>query len=201
MEEETVNPLRSENAIGSSEPPAVASQESSQESHLPPKHQAPNVPLKSVVSVAYSAELDEDDPAPARSSAVDLEATVAPHDEVSLHISELSFLPSSKPVLKMAEYVRYHLTLMNLGWLLLSYKGPSRKELLHGAELRSMNITAHTGELVAVLGNAVERFELVQLLVGRKKSGKFDGNISLSGKNIAADSNYYDHVGFVPQVR
>jgi hypothetical protein len=118
----------------------------------------------------------------------------------SINVSNLVYLPDRKLFKKYLEYLRYELTLVNLQWLLPFYKGEHRKMLLMGAPLHNVSFKANSGELTAVLGDELERRELIELLTGRKKGGKFDGNISLSGADIPPSSYYYDHVTFVQKV-
>ena len=129
----------------------------------------------------------------------ELESAVS--ETTSINVSNLSYMPSRKLFKKYLEYIRYELTLVNLAWLLPFYKGEHRKMLLLGAPLRNISFKALSGELTAILGDETERREIIELMTGRKKSGTFDGSISLCGENIAPKSYYYDHVAFVQKVR
>ena len=129
----------------------------------------------------------------------ELEAPVS--DNVTcINVSNLTYIPDRKLIKKYLEYLRYELTLVNLAWLLPFYKGEHRKMLLLGAPLRNVSFKASSGELTAILGDETERREIIELLTGRKKTGKFDGHISLSGGDIGPASYYYDHVAFVQKV-
>jgi hypothetical protein len=121
-------------------------------------------------------------------------------EPTSINVSNLTYMPSRKLFKKYLEYIRYELTLVNLAWLLPFYKGEHRKMLLLGAPLRNISFKALSGELTAILGDETERREIIELMTGRKKSGTFDGSISLCGENIAPKSYYYDHVAFVQKV-
>ena len=120
-------------------------------------------------------------------------------DVASINVSNLTYMPSKKFFKKYLEYVRYELTLVNLAWLMPFYKGEHRKLQLMGAPLRNISFKAYSGELTAILGDETERREIIELLTGRKKTGTYDGSISLSGLN-AANSYYYDHVTFIQKV-
>lgn len=126
----------------------------------------------------------------------------APTSETtSINVSNLTYMPSRKLLKKYLEYIRYELTLVNLAWLLPFYKGEHRKMLLMGAPLHNISFKATSGELTAILGDEIERREIIELLTGRKKTGQFDGHISLCGSDISLGSYYYDHVSFVQKVR
>jgi hypothetical protein len=118
----------------------------------------------------------------------------------SINVCNLSYVPNLKLIKQYLEYVRYQLSVMNLGWLIPFYKGEHRKMLLMGAPLRNITFTAFAGELTVILGAEMERREIVQLMTGRKKEGTFDGSISLRGATIPANSYYYDHVTYVQTV-
>jgi hypothetical protein len=130
-------------------------------------------------------------------SELESQTTVQP---TSVNVTNLTFIPSRKPLKKYLEYVRYELTLVNMAWLLPFYKGEHRKMLLMGAPLRNVSFRAISGELTAIIGDEMERREVVELMTGRKKSGTFDGSISLCGENIDSKSYYYDHIAFVQKV-
>jgi hypothetical protein len=130
-------------------------------------------------------------------SELESQTTVQP---TSVNVANLTFVPSRKPLKKYLEYVRYELTLVNMAWLLPFYKGEHRKMLLMGAPLRNVSFRAISGELTAIIGDEMERREVVELMTGRKKSGTFDGSISLCGENIHSKSYYYDHIAFVQKV-
>jgi len=122
-------------------------------------------------------------------------------EATSLNVSDLSFTPSTNYIERPLEYVRYHLSLVNLDFLLPFYYGPTKVHRnVDGVPLRNVTFTAFSGELVGVLGSELERRELVHLLTGRKKTGSYDGSISLRGNGIAADSYYYNSVTFVQKV-
>lgn len=122
-------------------------------------------------------------------------------EPTSINVSNLTFIPSRKLFKKYLEYVRYELTLVNLAWLLPFYKGEHRKMLLLGAPLRNITFKATSGELTAIVGDELERREIIELMTGRKKSGTYEGSISLSGAGIDGKSYYYDYVTFVQKVR
>ena len=126
--------------------------------------------------------------------------SVVESDVTSINVSNLSFMPSKKFLKTYLEYLRYELTLVNLAWLLPFYKGEHRKLLLLGAKLHNISFKATSGELTAILGDETERREIIELLTGRKKSGSYDGHISLCGGSIDATSYYYDNVTFVQKV-
>lgn len=143
--------------------------------------------------------LSKAEPAVTKDEKTDAITKFKDNNKYTLYIKNLSFLPSPQLVLTTLEKIRYYLTMLNLSWLMLSYKGPSRKNLLSGAELCSIDVQCNNNELVILIGDAAERYELIQLIVGRKKSGKFDGNIYLYGDSIDT-SNYYDNIAYVTQV-
>lgn len=123
-----------------------------------------------------------------------------PSRPTTVHVSNLVYIPDRKLFKKYLEYVRYELTLVNLAWLLPFYKGEHRKMLLMGAPLRNVSFKAVAGELTAILGDELERREVIELMTGRKKTGTYDGYISLNGESIDPKSYYYDHVTFVQKV-
>lgn len=129
---------------------------------------------------------------------------VTPTDDetISLNVSNLSFYPTANATIeKPLEALRYHLSLVNLDFFLPFYYGPSRKlRDLDGSPLKSVSLTARGGELVGVFGAFQERHELIQLLTGRKKTGTFDGSISLRGGSVADTSFYYNSVTLVQKV-
>lgn len=73
--------------------------------------------------------------------------------------------------------------------------------LLMGAPLRNVSFKANSGELTAIIGDEMERREIIELMTGRKKSGSYDGSISLCGGGIDGQSYYYENTAFVQKVR
>jgi hypothetical protein len=129
-----------------------------------------------------------------------MEAAVVNEDIVSLNVHNLSFLPDKKLVKKYLELARYKLTLLNMDWLIPFYKGEHRKLMSLGSPLYNVNFKALSGEVTGIVGDEVERREIIHLIAGREKGGKFDGNIFLGGGAEKAPY-YYDNVTFVQRVR
>jgi ABC-type polysaccharide/polyol phosphate transport system ATPase subunit len=67
------------------------------------------------------------------------------------------------------------------------------------APLHNINFRAKSGRLTGVIGSTAERFTLLELLVGRKKSGIVSGNISFTG-TVTNSIDYYDNVAYVQRV-
>lgn len=118
----------------------------------------------------------------------------------TLHVSNLKYFPDNQFLKKHLENLRYNLSLYNLSWLLPFYAGKKREKKILGLELHCINFKASSGELVGILGDNLERTEIVQLLTGRKTTGTFDGHISLSGDDINNNSYYYLLIAFVQKV-
>jgi hypothetical protein len=118
----------------------------------------------------------------------------------TLHVKNLQYLPAHS-LFEHFEYARYWLSTYNMSWLFPCYRGKHRELKLKGSTIHCINFKAKTGELVGVLGSSVERFELMHLLAGRKKTGFFDGHISLTGGKINMSTFYYDNIAFVQKVR
>lgn len=116
---------------------------------------------------------------------------------LTLHVHNLSYQPSRQ--LANIDWVREKSRDMKLGWLMPSIKGTKRSQF-HETELRRIHFSALGGEVTGIIGNRHERNELIQLVVGRKKTGTFEGNISLSGPGIKPTAYYYDQVAFVQTV-
>mmetsp|Transcript_15970 Transcript_15970/g.35350 ORF Transcript_15970/g.35350 Transcript_15970/m.35350 type:complete len:855 (-) Transcript_15970:2032-4596(-) len=127
----------------------------------------------------------------------EMEVVTEGQDPVSVNVSNLNYMPSRKFLKKNLEWLRYELTLLNLAWLMPYYTGVHRKLLLMGAQVHNCTFKASSGELCALLGDEMERREVIELMTGRKKTGTFCGDISLSGGSLSAQSYYYDHVAFV----
>jgi len=119
----------------------------------------------------------------------------------TLHVKNLQYVPAHSFVDHL-EYARYWLSTYNLSWLFPCYRGKHRERKQKDSTnvIHSINFKAKTGELIGILGSSVERFELVHLLTGRKKTGFFDGHISLTGGSINRSTFYYDNVAFVQAV-
>lgn len=118
----------------------------------------------------------------------------------TLHVKNLQYVPAHS-LFEHFEYVRYWLSTYNMSWLFPCYRGNHRELKPKGSTIHCINFKAKTGELVGVLGSSVERFELMHLLAGRKKTGFFDGHISLTGGTINRSTFYYDNIAFVQKVR
>lgn len=118
----------------------------------------------------------------------------------TLHVKNLQYVPAHS-LFEQFEYARYLLSTYNMSWLFPCYRGKHRELKQTGSTIHCINFKAKTGELVGVLGSSVERFELMHLLAGRKKTGFFDGHISLAGGTINRSTFYYDNVAFVQKVR
>lgn len=143
-----------------------------------------------------------DNPLGSRSSAKSADlGDVLLDDGFSLNVTDLSFTPDRQPLLIYLEYLRQKLDYFGLSWIMPFYRGMTRKQQLTGFELFNISFKAKCGELVALLGDDGDRYEVIQLLTGRKKTGRFDGHISLTGKSIPLQSYYYDHVAYVKMVR
>jgi ABC-type uncharacterized transport system ATPase subunit len=114
-----------------------------------------------------------------------------------LYVQNLSYQPSQQ--MESIEIIRDRLNWLQLGWLIPSLK-ETKTKTLRETILQRVHFTANGGELVGIIGSRHERFELIQLLVGRKRSGLFDGNIFLSGPDLPKNSYYYDNVAYVQSV-
>lgn len=109
---------------------------------------------------------------------------------VALHVSNLSCRPKKNTLRETYQKVQ-HSAIVKQMFL------PEIKDTF----LRRVEFHAHGGEFVGILGSKDERNELIHLLAGQKKSGEFDGDISLSGSEISAENDYYSKVAFASQVR
>jgi hypothetical protein len=121
-----------------------------------------------------------------------------PDEEFSLNVVNLSYRPSGKAMREQINNFKVKMFQLNLGWVLANFNDIGKNT---GANLYNVNFKAKGGELTAILGNASERRELVDLIAGRKKNGTFDGDISLRGCKLSKSSEYHDNVGFVQSVR
>lgn len=115
-----------------------------------------------------------------------------------LHVHNLSYQPSKRMLNR--DEINSWINWARMGWLLPSLK-EEKMDNFHESFLYRVNFTAHGGELTGVFGSRHERRELVSLLCGRQRSGLFDGNIALSGPDLAESHYYYDYVAYVQTVR
>jgi hypothetical protein len=123
----------------------------------------------------------------------------ATKEHFTLHVTDLTFVPSRSIFKKATEYLRTHLNAIQFGWVLPSFKTVKNDEHWD-APIHRVQFSAMSGEVTAILGNKHERRELVHLLSGRRRTGAFDGDIQLNGPGINKDTYYYDKIAFVQSV-
>eukprot|EP01039_Chlorochromonas_danica_P008620 gene8620-9499_t len=94
------------------------------------------------------------------------------------------------------DFLKEKLSAFQAGWILPSLKDVNM-DAHSDVPLHRVHFYAKSGEVTAVLGKQFERHQLMTLLGGRKRHGKFDGDILLSGPGLTEQSYYYDHMAYV----
>lgn len=117
----------------------------------------------------------------------------------SLHVIDLSYSAGLSTLGKLIEFTKAKIIDYKLKWIIPSLR--LKKSDIHtDAPLQRVHFSAMGGEVTAVLGDSKERSELMNLLGGRKRYGRFDGDIRLSGPGLTNSTYYYDNMAYVQKV-
>ena len=120
-------------------------------------------------------------------------------EKLTLHVIDLSYTPPKEFLKNAFESFRNKLNELKIGWLFPSLREVQRSAYRH-VPLKSINFSASVGEVTCLLGATNERHQVISLLSGRTITGKFSGDIFLSGAGIKGNDYYYDKMAYVQRV-